>query len=199
MDESTELIWQSLSNRMRIFIAQRVNNEADVEDILQDVFLRIHQRLATLKRADRLLPWLFQITRHAIVDYYRSPRRRREVPLEFTTDAEIEQHKDHRIVSEPAIDPERVRKELSACLRPMIQRLPADYRKAIFLVALDGITQRAAAQQLGLSLSGLKSRVQRGREKLKIMLHQCCHIQLDRDGGIIDYETKDSACQSCNA
>jgi RNA polymerase sigma-70 factor (ECF subfamily) len=198
MADSTELIWQSLSNRLRTFIARRVNNEADVDDILQDVFLRIHQRLATLKRADRLLPWLFQITRNSIVDYYRSPRRRHEVPLALTADAEIEQHKDHRIVSEPAIDPERVRKELSACLRPMIQRLPADYRKAIFLVALDGITQRAAAQQLELSLSGLKSRVQRGREKLKIMLHQCCHIQLDRDGGIIDYETQNSACQSCD-
>jgi RNA polymerase sigma-70 factor (ECF subfamily) len=195
MAESTELIWQSFSDRMRAFIARRVNNEADIEDILQDVFVRIHQRLGTLKRADRLLPWLFQITRNAIVDYYRSPRRRREVPLELTAVMEIERNQDQRIVPETALDPDKARKELSTCLRPMIDRLPVDYQKAISLVALQGISQQAAAQQLGLSHSGMKSRVQRGREKLKIMMDQCCHIQVDRNGGIIDYETKNSSCQ----
>jgi RNA polymerase sigma-70 factor (ECF subfamily) len=79
----------------------------------------------------------------------------------------------------------------------MIRKLPHEYREALSLVALHGNTQQAAANQVGLSLSGMKSRVQRGRELLKTMLRKCCHIQLDSKGSIIDYETRSATCQTC--
>jgi RNA polymerase sigma-70 factor, ECF subfamily len=87
--------------------------------------------------------------------------------------------------------------ELAGCLRPMISRLSGEYRQAVVLVDLEGLTQQAAAVQLGLSLSGMKSRVQRGRRQLKGMLEACCKIELDRRRGVLDYDLRDQQDSSC--
>jgi RNA polymerase sigma-70 factor (ECF subfamily) len=92
----------------------------------------------------------------------------------------------------------RLRTELAACLRPMLNRLLNDYREALTLVELEGFTQQATAERLGLSLSGMKSRVQRGRKQLKQMLDECCVIQLDRRRGLVDYEVRGVECNSCD-
>jgi RNA polymerase sigma-70 factor (ECF subfamily) len=81
----------------------------------------------------------------------------------------------------------------------MMERLSQDYRDAITLVELQGLTQQAAAKQMGISLSGMKSRVQRGRARLKQMLDDCCLIELDRRGGVVEYRTRTSGCGSCAA
>src|SRR5688572_22576962 len=75
-----ESVWEEFHDRMRAFVARRVGSAADAEDIVQKVFLRIHRTVATLRDRDRLDAWLYQIARNAVVDHYRSPSRRREVP-----------------------------------------------------------------------------------------------------------------------
>jgi RNA polymerase sigma-70 factor (ECF subfamily) len=90
-----------------------------------------------------------------------------------------------------------LRAELAGCVRPMIQQLSQDYRDAITLVEIEGLTQQAAAKQMGISLSGMKSRVQRGRKQLKRMLEECCVIQLDRRGGVTDFEVREAGCDPC--
>ncbi len=79
----------------------------------------------------------------------------------------------------------------------MIERLSEDYRQAVTLVDLEGLAQQEAAVQLGLSLSGMKSRVQRGRRQLKGMLEACCTIELDRRRGMTDYDMQDQQAHSC--
>ena len=83
----------------------------------------------------------------------------------------------------------------------MIVRLSEDYQQAITLVDLEGMAQHEAAAQLGLSVSGMKSRVQRGRRQLRDMLEACCVIVLDRRGGVADYDLRDphnNSCQDCS-
>lgn len=70
----------------------------------------------------------------------------------------------------------------------MLNYLPEKYRKAVRLADLEGMTQAQLADHLGLSLSGAKSRVQRGREQLKALLTECCKFEFDCRGQIIDYE-----------
>src|SRR5438045_9257949 len=84
----THAIWDTLHARLRAFVAGRLDDPADVDDIVQEVFLRVHQHLPALQQGDRLLPWIYQITRNAIADYYRAPVRRRETPLEATADTD---------------------------------------------------------------------------------------------------------------
>lgn len=94
------------------------------------------------------------------------------------------------------MDPE-AGSELSSCLQPMLARLSEEYRQAIHLVELQGLTHREAADRLGLSLSGMKSRVQRGRRQLKELLDHCCVIELDGRRGVIDFERRRPGDSSC--
>lgn len=187
-------VWRQVHDGLRAFVAKRIANQAEVEDILQDVFLRIHQRIDGLKDPQRVLSWVYQITRHVIIDHYRAPGHRREVPVGLASDMET----TGLFPLEPTADAGRLRRELAGCLRPMLNRLSQDYREAIMLVELEGLTQPAAAERLGLSLSGMKSRVQRGRKQLKQMLDDCCLIQLDRRGRVSDYEVRHQGGEPCS-
>ncbi|MCL6434533.1 MAG: RNA polymerase sigma factor SigZ [Leptolyngbyaceae cyanobacterium HOT.MB2.61] len=188
MDQDLTALWQEFHDRLYRFIQQRVNNPADADDILQEVFLRIHHRLSTVRDRDRLVSWMFQIARHAVIDHYRSSSRQWDVATE--REIELAANPDEE-------DSATSNQELATCLQPMLKALPSTYREALQLVELEGITQKAAAERLGLSLSGAKSRVQRGRQQLKAMLLRCCEIERDRLGNVLDYQLKQGA--SCGS
>jgi len=76
------------------------------------------------------------------------------------------------------------------CLQPLIAELPEIYRFALVLSEIEGLPQRKVADHLGVSLSGTKSRVQRGKEKLRERLLECCNIETGQSG-IIGYEPRD--------
>jgi RNA polymerase sigma-70 factor, ECF subfamily len=192
----TQQIWVEFGDRLRAFITRRVESDADADDILQDVFLRIHRHVETVERRERLVSWLFQVTRNAIVDYYRAPVRRRELPAGAPHDLEGG-HQDqgwNRIGDDES---RTAKRELAACLGPMIDQLPPLYRNAVTLVDLEGLPQQEAAARSGLSLSGMKSRVQRGRQALEHLLHDCCRIELDAGGRITDYQPRGDGCGPC--
>jgi RNA polymerase sigma-70 factor (ECF subfamily) len=188
-------IWQEVHDDLRTFIAKRVANDAAVEDILQEVFLRMHRKLNSLKDPRRVVSWLFQITRYAVIDYYRSTQRLRETPAGLTVD--LEAMPTALPLKETDADSGQPRTELAGCLRPMIEKLSPHYREAVMLVELEGLTQKDAATRLGISVSGMKSRIQRGRTQLKRMLEECCLIELDRRHGIVDYALRDASAQAC--
>ena len=197
MANTTEELWQLVPDGLRGFIARRVDDEGHVDDILQDVFVRVHRQLETVSDPRRIVSWIYQITRNAIIDHYRKSGRQREVSAGLSSELEV-------LNEVPAIsemtrqgDAAEPRAELAGCLRPMIERLSRDYREAITLVELEGFTQQAAAKQMGLSLAGMKSRVQRGRKQLKWMLDDCCAIQLDRRKGVVGYRPRGAECDPC--
>lgn len=191
-------IWAEFGHQLRGFITRRVDNAADADDILQEVFLRIHQHRDSVQQADRLGAWLFQVTRNAIADHYRAPVRRREVIAGASADLELAAsgHDDGAHEEEAAREADQANRELATCLRPIIERLPEIYREAVVLADLDGLTQREVAERLGLSVSGAKSRVQRGRQAIKAMLQECCQIQVDAGGRVTGYEVQSSSCRS---
>jgi RNA polymerase sigma-70 factor (ECF subfamily) len=139
--------------------------------------------------------WIYQIARHAIIDHYRATGRRSEMPAGLAAD--IEAYQLPSTMTTSSEDSGRLRTELAGCLRPMIERLSGEYRQAVMLIDFEGLTQQEAAAQLGLSLSGMKSRVQRGRRQLKGMLEACCTIELDRRRGVVDYDVRNQQDNSC--
>jgi RNA polymerase sigma-70 factor (ECF subfamily) len=171
-----ENIWRELSADLRRFILKRTSDESIADDILQDVFVKIHSRIDTLKDIRRLNGWIYQITRHAIIDYYRTKKVAAELPETITS---LENSENSNEV------------DVLPCIEAMVERLPGKYRQAVILTTYQGLTQKEMGKKLGLSLSGAKSRAQRAREKLKDMLMECCDFELDRFGKIIDYEPKD--------
>lgn len=197
LSKTTEELWQRVRDGLRAFIAKRINDEGHVDDILQDVFVLVHRHLDKVRDPHRIVSWIYQVTRHAIVDHYRKSGRQREIPAGLSSELEVlnEVLKISDIAHHG--DAGELRAELSACLRPMIERLSQDYRHAITLVEIEGLTQQAAAKQTGISLSGMKSRVQRGRAQLKQMLNDCCIIELDGRKSVVTYRSRRTECDAC--
>jgi len=180
---TSEKAWQEHHLRLRAFIKSRISNATATDDILQNVFLKMHAGLASLKDATKLQSWLYQIARNAIIDHYRLQKPVVDIPQWLT---------------HPEPDPGgKAAQELSNCLRPMIQSLPNIYREAVILSEIKGLKQKEVARRQGTSLSGAKSRVQRGRALLKGMLEDCCRLEFDHKGRLCNYERKDKTCDAC--
>ena len=182
MDKSVEMIWAEFSVRLEQFIRRRVSDPQAADDILQEVFVKIHTRLDSLRDESKLPAWVFQITRNAITDHYRRTARVDLTELDWTA---------------PEAAEDDVQAALSASLRRMIDELPPEYREALVLDAYEGIDQTEISARLGLSVSGAKSRVQRARAKLREMLLDCCHLEFDRRGGIVNYYPRARCCAQC--
>ncbi len=183
---TTEAVWADLHDRLFLYIRRRVSTDQDAEDILSDVFLRIHAKRRSLAEARNVTGWTFRIASNAVTDYYRARAK--------ASDAEAQLAREALVDSSPGIGDRTVNQEapsrgaeLAACMEPLLGQLPARYREAIALTELDGVTQSEAASKLGLSTSGMKSRVQRGRARLKILLLDCCHVELDRRGAVLEF------------
>jgi RNA polymerase sigma-70 factor, ECF subfamily len=175
--ESIDQIWRDYHGGLLSFIRRRVGDDL-AEDILQDVFVKAQSRLDTLADADRVQSWLYQIARNTIIDYHRTRKNAELLPDEMA------QQQEH--------DDDEEWQELGKCLLPMIERLPEGYREAILLSEIDGLPLKEVARRLNLSLPGAKSRVQRGREKLRNIFLDCCNFKFDCRGKPIDWSPRES-------
>lgn len=179
--------WREVVAKLRGFVSRRIADPHRAEDLVSEILLRIHQNLNSVADQERLLNWVFRIARNAVIDEYRRAGRAREdliaSPDEAAPAAPIADELD---------EPSALR-ELAACMRPLLAGLPPEQHRAVALVDLDGWTQQRAAQHEGVSLPGMKSRVQRGRKRLAELLGQCCALDLDARGVPMDY-TPSNGC-----
>lgn len=182
---SIDQVWDDFTAQLRRFIAGRIQNEADADDILQEVFIKIHRSIDRLEDQSKLQAWVYQIARNAIIDYYRKSEQAVEAPGELP-----------EVLTEGSSE-EEVEAEVATWLQPMMEELPEKYREALHLTEIQGLTQKEMAERLNISLSGAKSRVQRAREKLKGVLLECCHVEVDRRGKVVDWESKEPDCRYC--
>ena len=183
MTLNVESIWQEYRERLLKFVVIRIGNPESAEDIIQDVFLKVHNKIDSIQSKDKIPSWLYHIARNAIIDYYRGKKNTIELPEDLP---------------EPIEDTGlKVLRELSECLMPMINKLPIHYKDAIILSEINGMTHNDISRKQGISLSGSKSRVQRGRVILKKMLTDCCQFEYDHNGRLNDYEQKSVSCVDC--
>lgn len=178
-----ESVYLEFDASLRRFLHRKVSDPTAVDDVLQEIYLRIHRHADSLRERDRLQSWVYQIARNVLIDYYR--RHRDNVELPETLPMPEETDEDNQAA-----------RELARSLRQMVQCLPEKYQQALILTEFEGMKQHELAQHLGLSLSGAKSRVQRAREKLKATLLDCCHVELDRLGQVLSYAPNCAACAS---
>lgn len=171
--------WLTHKTRLQDYIRKRVADQHAVEDILQDVLLQAHRQRHELRDPERLSPWLFKIARHRIIDYYRARK-----PMDALPDN----------LPNPVDETDAVT-ELAACLPPLLRQLPDTYRDALVLADLEGLPQQQVSERLGLSLSGAKSRIQRGREKLRQAVTRCCELET-ANGRIVDYRPREGYCRT---
>jgi RNA polymerase sigma-70 factor, ECF subfamily len=176
-----ETIYQQFREPLKSFITKRIQDETSAEDLVHDVFLKIHSQIKTLKEPDKLPAWIYQIARNSIIDSYRKKRQMVDI-----TDPILELEQNEMIQG-----PE----DLNRVVQSMIEKLPTQDKEALLMSDFQGVNQAEIARRLGISLSGAKSRVQRARKKLKDLLLECCHFEFDRYGTVFDYHPKN--CTKC--
>lgn len=160
--------------KLTAFVERRVSSPADAEELVQDILLRLHTKGAAVEEA-RLPAWLYRVARNIITDYYRN---RATVPPLSELPEELPASADGHDGD--------LTTELATCLDPLLAGLPTKYAEAVRLADLEGHGQQLVADRLGLSLSGAKSRIQRGRALLHHALAQCCAIEVDHCGNVIE-------------
>lgn len=180
VNTSIEHIWNEHADQLRGFIYRRVPDLSEVDDLLQEVFVKVQSRVDTLKDESRLQGWLYQIARNVIIDHFRRRKPEEELPDAFDLPEEQQSH---------------ILEELAECVRPLVNALPETYRLPLALSELEGLPHKEVAKRLGLSLSAAKSRVQRGRERLKDLFTECCHFETDQRGNITGYQRQKGDCR----
>lgn len=171
-----ESSWKQLAGELRPYVRRRVASDTDTDDVLQDILLRMHKGLPALSDTDRFGAWTYRVARSTVIDHLRAKQRDR---LDLEPDV-VEEAPD----ATEAEEENEVAARLAQALSVFVAQLPSPYREAITLTELEGRTQKEAAQMVGVSVSAMKSRVQRGRAKLRAMLEECCAIALDARGGV---------------
>lgn len=173
MNRQIEEIWTDLHQELKNFILSKVGNIDTSEDILQDVFLKIHLNIHTLLDCSKLTSWVYQITRNAVADHYR------KINLEVQTNGFDFAEQENE---------EPLYLSLSNCINQKISKLSEKYKQAILLTYFDNYSQIALAKELNISYSGAKTRVQRGREKLQELIVDCQNVETDHKGNLIAYQ-----------
>jgi RNA polymerase sigma-70 factor, ECF subfamily len=167
------------------YIALRVNNKQDVEDLLQDVFVKIFLNLRKLETGERLNGWIFSITRNAIIDYYRRSGSSRN------KNSSLDDNLLEKLTPEEEID---TTKGVAEYLKEIIYQLPDEYRGIIYDSEINGIKQKELAVKYNIPYPTLRSKVQRGRSKLKVMLDRCCRIETDKRGNVLECTPRETDC-----
>jgi RNA polymerase sigma-70 factor, ECF subfamily len=178
--------WKDLRARLRPFVERRVASTADADDVLQEVLVRVQRGLPALRAEDRFGPWLFAVARTAIADHFRREPR-------YVLPGDPGQ--DLPVTEEGAED--LVERHLAAQVVPFVAVLPSPYREALTLTELEGVSHRDAAEMVGISLTAMKSRVRRGRARLRELFGACCQIALDPRGHPIACEPRPNGSHRC--
>ena len=172
-------IWEEFNEELLEFIKTRINNVETAKDILQDVFVKIHRNRNTIKSNEKLMSWVYQITRNTIIDYYRKRKiNTSRYKLERSLPVEI---------GDSTFD-------FTRCLKPFIVHLPHKYKDILLKTTYGNISQKKYAKMNDLSYSATKSRIQRARQKLEELFIKCCAVQADPYGNIISSNSQGCGC-----
>lgn len=161
-----EDVARDLSPGLRAYLERMVGDSAVADDLLQETLIKIYRGLAKFEGRSSLKTWAYTIATRTAYDYFRHSDRRRDMVEFDETNEPRDQHADF---SESfVID------EMNACVRELIDSLPDDYRAALVLHDLEGMTAQETADVCGTSLATAKVRIHRGRRRLEKALESAC-------------------------
>ena len=180
-----EQVWTEYQQALKSFLYSKVSNHADVDDLLQEILLKTYHNLSSVNKADSVKSWLFQVANRTIIDFYRQRAREQR-------DGELNEEDLWFEQADANLD-----QQLAQCVRPFINALPQQQSQLMEAVELNGQSQKQIAEKVGVSYSTLKSRVQKGRLELKKLFEDCCTLQLDKRGNLLDCEKKSNGCNHC--
>lgn len=174
-------IWTDFHKELKGFIYNKTRNSVDTDDILQEVFIKIIRNIDKINQSENLRQYLYGIVRNAINDYFRS-RKNTTSDIETSEQfSEIETQSLNTTIAE-------------CCIKPFINKLSNNYKEALLITEFQNVSQKELAEKLNISYSGAKSRVQRGKDKLKELILNCCAYESDVYGNLISKSENNCGC-----
>ncbi len=167
-------IWEEYKSSLFGYIKKRVTDEDDAKDILQDVLLKSYQYCSNGKSVLYLKSWLYKITQNTIIDYHKKNNKTISFSLDY-----VETANEKSIIG-----------EASDYIKVLLKLLPNDYATPLYMSDIDGIDQKTIAENLGLTLTNTKSRIQRARVKLKERFLECCVVSFGESGEMVSFDIK---------
>ena len=177
MQQTGSVSWDTLFGELVRFVHARVKDKPTAEDIVQDVFIKVHTKGGQLKEAEKISSWIYQVTRNAVADHFRSASKN-IAPIDVDWESSYHEFNDC----------------VARCMRVLMSTLPEKYRAPLELAELDGLTQLEVSQRLDISHSGARSRIQRARKMLKDKLDELYYIKTDRYGNVLACEDRLPCC-----
>lgn len=177
-----ENIWAEYSAGLKAFLHSKISNTDEVDDLLQEILIKTYTRIDSIKSADSIKPWLYQIANNTIIDFYRRQAKSNDLIADDLWYAEADLG---------------IREALVKCVTPFISALPTETAELLSAIDIEGRSQKDYAEATGLSYSTLKSRVQKARAELRSVFESCCRFSFDKQGNLADFESKSENCNNC--
>ena len=178
---NSEKVWSDYRSAIKAYLHMKISDPDEVDDLLQEILIKVHKNLSTVKSVNSIKAWLFQIANHTIIDFYRKRNRLRSLSAE-----------DLWYGGESY----QAQQELAQCVVSFIKALPEESAELLTEIELHGRSQKEVAAERGINYSTLRSRVQKGRDQLRNLFENCCYLSLDNYGSIVDFDPKNN-CKKC--
>ena len=175
----TKEIWDKYSDELLGYLVKKTGDNTLAEDILHETFIKVHLKVSDLKAGGKLRSWVYRIADNTLTDHYR----RKKIAVQENPSEENEERPAH---------------SAEDCLLPLIKKLPRKYMDAVLLGEIRGLKQSEVAQILGISLSGAKSRIQRGRKLIQQGYVNCCNYTINEKGLLIGDAKTEEECRVCS-
>ena len=161
---SYQKIYDSYARKVLNFVYRMVHSLEEAEDLTQETFVAVYQKLGTLQDSDKFEAWLFRIARNFIYQRYR-----KRAPAAVSIDAPSE---DGRLMTELVDgrknpDEEYQTQELEGVITDVIADLPEKYREVFVLSALQHLSYQEIADIVGRSIPSVKTDIHRARLEVR--------------------------------
>ncbi len=170
---SFEGVARELSTPLRRYLERLAGDPSTAEDLLQETLVKIARGLPGFEGRSSVKTWAFSIATRVATDHFRRPASKAQI-VDFDEGVDPE-------APNFGIEDQLVVDEMSACVRGVIDGLPGDYRTALVLHDLEGLTAAQVAEVAGCSLANAKIRIYRARRRLKQALENECTFYRDED------------------
>ena len=193
-DLSFENMYTAYEKPLYNFVLRMVKDAQSAEDLIQDIFIKIYQKLKSFRGEASVSTWVYKIATNAYLDYIRSSNYKKNSLSDYID--ENENHKWDQGDSEKvlSIDEQAIKSEMNTCIQQFLNDLPEDYRAVIVLHDLQDLKNKEIADVLNCSLDTVKIRLHRARKKLRTVLADNCDFYRETND-ILGCLRKEDQCQ----
>jgi RNA polymerase sigma-70 factor, ECF subfamily len=153
-------LYEAFAHKILNFIYRMVRSPQEAEDLTQETFIAVYQKIGTLKDVDKFEPWIFRIARNFVYQQYRM-----RVPPSVPIEEPDEEGKIRVQLVDSRKNPDEAfqTRELEDVVSRVIAGLPEKYREVFVLSALQNLSYEQIADIVGRSLASVKTDIHRAR------------------------------------